>query len=101
MVSGGPCASGLFLRAEGVGGWVYFCSFRNSFAKDLNLDVPEGGVESDGHDVGGTLRACVVVVVVAGVADGVQMEGLDFGKAGEAWPLVLGALVPCQAPVTF
>lgn len=30
----------------------YLCGFGDAFAKNLNLDVTEGGVKSDGHCAG-------------------------------------------------
>lgn len=33
------------------GGRGYLCGLGDGLAKDLDLDVSEGGVESDGHDV--------------------------------------------------
>lgn len=31
---------------------LYFCGFGDTFAKKLDLDVTEGGVNSDGHCAG-------------------------------------------------
>lgn len=49
---GADVVSGCVVLCRAIGNNIYFCGLGDGLTKDLNLDIPEGGVESDGHDGG-------------------------------------------------